>query len=104
MLYAGESPRTPVGFTDLSPFSNYSARVTISCPERSEVPSKLILLPKSLQELLEIGSQRFGLSPARVMTGGAEIDDIELIRDGDHLILVTSEYQIPTSQKIEGSS
>ncbi|KAK6273140.1 PREDICTED: potassium channel AKT1 [Theobroma cacao] len=99
----GESP-SAAGFPALSPLSNYSARVTISCPERSQVPSKLILLPKSLEELLDVGAQRFGFSLTRVMTEvGAEIDDIELIRDGDHLVLVSAEYEIPTSQYIKGS-
>ena len=101
--YAGESPTAAAGFPAFSPLSNCSARVTISCPEKSQVLSKLILLPKSFQELLEIGAQRFGLSPTRVMTGGAEIDDIELIRDGDHLILVSAGFEIPTSRKVEGS-
>lgn len=95
----GESPAAAAGFPAFSPLSNCLARITISCPERSQVPSKLILLPKTFQELLDIGAQRFGLSPTRVMTtGGAEIDDIELIRDGDHLILASAEYEIPTKE------
>ncbi|XP_022730608.1 potassium channel AKT1-like [Durio zibethinus] len=99
----GESP-TAAGFPAFSALSNCSARVTISCPERSQVPSKLILLPKSMEELLDIGAQRFGFAPTRVMTEQeAEIDDIELIRDGDHLILVSSGYEIPTSQMVEAS-
>ncbi|XVE98569.1 hypothetical protein REPUB_Repub03eG0117200 [Reevesia pubescens] len=96
--YAGDSPSATAGVPAFSPFSNSSARVTISCPE-SQIPSKLILLPMSFQELLDIGAQRFGLSPTRVMTeGGAEIDDVEIIRDGDHLILVSAGYEI---QKVE---
>ncbi|XVF34405.1 hypothetical protein REPUB_Repub18cG0056200 [Reevesia pubescens] len=90
---SGESPIAAASVQPFSPLSNYSARVTISCPERSQVPSKLILLPKSFQELLDIGAQRFGFPPTRVLTGGgAEIDDIELVRDGDHLILASAGY------------
>lgn len=99
--YAGESPSAQGG----SPFSalgNYSSRVTISCPDKSQVPGKLVLLPKSLKELLDIGAQKFGFSPTRVMTNqGAEIDDIEVIRDGDSLILASDGYEIQT--KPEGT-
>ncbi|XP_022751651.1 potassium channel AKT1-like [Durio zibethinus] len=99
----GESP-SAAGVPGFSALGNCSVRVTIRCPERSQVPGKLILLPKSFQELLDIGAQRFSFSPTRVMTDdGAEIDDIELIRDGDKLILVSDAYEIPTSQKVEGS-
>ncbi|KAK2661054.1 hypothetical protein Ddye_007587 [Dipteronia dyeriana] len=70
--------------------SSYSARVTISCPEKGEVAKKLVLLPKSIQELLNVGAQKFEFCPTKILTKeGAEIDDIELIRDGDHLILVS---------------
>ncbi|THU64974.1 hypothetical protein C4D60_Mb01t32200 [Musa balbisiana] len=64
-------------------------RVTISCPERGEAADKLVLLPDSLQELLDIGSKKFGFSASKVLTAdGAEIDDVKLIRDGDRLVLV----------------
>ena len=70
--------------------SSYSARVTISCPEKGEVAKKLVLLPKSIQELLNVGAQKFEFCPTKILTKeGAEIDDIELIRDGDHLVLVS---------------
>lgn len=63
------------------------ARVTISCPEKGDVAGKLVLLPGSFQELLEIGAKKFGFVPTKVLTkDGAEIDDIELIRDGDHIV------------------
>ena len=69
-------------------------RVTISCPERSDIFGKLVLLPGTLEELFYVGSQKFGLSPAKVLTkDGAEIEDINLIRDGDHLILVTDSWK-----------
>ncbi|XP_027332080.1 potassium channel AKT1 [Abrus precatorius] len=68
------------------PFS----RVAISCPEKGEVAGKLVLLPASFKELLDIGAKKFGISPAKVVTkDGAEIEDIEVIRDGDHLVFVS---------------
>lgn len=66
------------------------ARVTIYCPEKGEAAGKLVLLPGSFQELLEIGAKKFGVSSPKVLTkDGAEIDGIEVIRDGDHLIFVS---------------
>ncbi|XP_074562399.1 potassium channel AKT1-like [Curcuma longa] len=64
-------------------------RVTISCPDRSEtVKGKLVLLPNSLQELLDVGSKKLGFEARKVLTeDGAEIDDVRLIRDGDRLVL-----------------
>ncbi|XP_010249975.1 PREDICTED: potassium channel AKT1-like [Nelumbo nucifera] len=71
---------------------NYPARVTITCPEKGLVTGKLLLLPQSIEELLAICSQKFGFSPSKVLSKeGAEIDDIQLIRDGDHLI-IASDY------------
>lgn len=68
----------------------YVARVTISCPEKGDVAGRLVLLPHSFQELREIGLKKCGFLPARVLNkDGAEIDEIELIRDGDHLVFVS---------------
>jgi hypothetical protein len=65
------------------------ARVSISCPEKG-LAGKLVLLPGSFQELLEIGAKKFGIVPFKVLSkDGAEIDDIEVIRDGDHLTFVS---------------
>ncbi|TKY74701.1 Potassium channel AKT1 [Spatholobus suberectus] len=68
---------------------NELTRVTLSCPEKGEQHArKLVLLPKSLEELLDIGARKFGISPTKILTSdGAEVDDINLIRDGDHLII-----------------
>uniref|UniRef100_A0A6N2ML93 Potassium channel n=1 Tax=Salix viminalis TaxID=40686 RepID=A0A6N2ML93_SALVM len=72
----------------LFPISHGIARVTISCPEKEGVARRLVRLPNSLQALLENGAKIFDISLAKVMSkDGAEIDDIEVIRDGDHLIL-----------------
>ncbi|KAG6587906.1 Potassium channel AKT1, partial [Cucurbita argyrosperma subsp. argyrosperma] len=66
------------------------ARVIISCPEVGEVGGKLVLLPGSYNELLEIGSKKYGIVGAKVLTkDGAAIEDIEVIRDGDHLVFVS---------------
>jgi hypothetical protein len=68
--------------------------VTISCPEKGEVAGKLVLLPNSFRALLEMGSKKFRISPAKVMRKDrAEIDAIELIRDGDHLMFVADGRQ-----------
>ncbi|CAL0330523.1 unnamed protein product [Lupinus luteus] len=69
-----------------------SIRVTISCPEKGEVGGKLMLLPGNFKELLEIGAKKFGIFPAKVICkDGAEIEDIEVIRDGDHLVFVSAD-------------
>nr|DAD27075.1 TPA_asm: hypothetical protein HUJ06_028544 [Nelumbo nucifera] len=71
-------------------YTSYPARVTISCPERGLVTGKLVLLPQSLEELLAICAKKFGFSPTKVLSkDGAEIDDIRLIRDGDHLVIAS---------------
>ncbi|KAK7352736.1 hypothetical protein VNO80_18164 [Phaseolus coccineus] len=63
-------------------------RVIISCPEKGEHAGKLVLLPKSLEELLDIGASKFAISPTKILTTeGAEVDHINLIRDGDHLVI-----------------
>lgn len=68
----------------------YSTRVTVSCPEKGDVGGKLVLLPKSFGELLEIGAKRYGFLPSKVLSkDGAEVDEIDLIRDGDHLVFVS---------------
>ncbi|KAK2452947.1 potassium channel AKT1 [Trifolium repens] len=64
-------------------------RVILSHEEKSEHRKRLVFLPQSLQELLDVGAQKLGFSPSKVLTeDGAEIEDINLIREGDHLILV----------------
>nr|XP_043624262.1 potassium channel AKT1 [Erigeron canadensis] len=62
-------------------------RVIISCPRKGDIKGKLVLLPQSFQELLDIGVKKFGFTPSRVLIKeGAEIDDVDVIRDGDHLV------------------
>ncbi|KAK7293785.1 hypothetical protein RJT34_16659 [Clitoria ternatea] len=65
-----------------------SIRVTLACPKKGEHAKKLVFLPNSLQELLYIGAQKFDFSPTKVLTKeGAEVEDIDAIRDSDFLIL-----------------
>lgn len=71
---------------------NNPARVTISCPEKGEVKGKLVLLPGNFQDLLELGTKKFGLLTVKVVSKeGAEIDNLEVIRDGDHLVFVNDD-------------
>ena len=63
-----------------------AARVTITCPEKGDVAGKLVLRPRSFEELKEIGVKRYGAPFVRVLNQkGAEIDDIEVVRDGDYV-------------------
>ncbi|XP_072968740.1 potassium channel AKT1-like [Typha angustifolia] len=72
---------------------NSLLRVTISCPEKGNTAGKLVLLPESIEELLDIGAKKFGFVPTKVLTKhGAEIDDVKLVRDGDHLVLVSNDW------------
>ncbi|KAK4265136.1 hypothetical protein QN277_026225 [Acacia crassicarpa] len=69
-----------------------AARVTITCPEKGDVGGRLVLLPKSLKELIETGVKKFGLLHDNVKVlnnDGAQIDDIDVVRDGDHLVFVS---------------
>ncbi|CAK9327570.1 unnamed protein product [Citrullus colocynthis] len=66
--------------------------------DRSKVKSqygKLMLLPNSIEELCKIAGEKFGgQMPTKVMSAdNAEIDDINVIRDGDHLFLLYSDIE-----------
>jgi hypothetical protein len=51
-----------------------------------------------MQQLLELGGNRFGFEPTRVVTGdGAEVEDVRLVRDGDYLLLVSDQWTPDTS-------
>lgn len=67
-----------------------AARVTVTCPEKGDVAGKLVLRPRSFEELKEIGVKRYGAPFVRVLNQkGAEIDDIEVVRDGDYVAFAT---------------
>ncbi|KAK4401140.1 Potassium channel AKT1 [Sesamum angolense] len=67
------------------------ARVFVFCPEKADVEGILVLLPESLQELLDLGEKKFGIHATKVLSeeGGALIEDLALIRDGDHIFLAS---------------
>lgn len=65
----------------------YPARVTISGEASSS--GKMVKLPNTLEELIEIGEKKLGFVATKILTReGAEIDDIRLIRDGDFLLFL----------------
>ncbi|KAJ8751510.1 hypothetical protein K2173_016738 [Erythroxylum novogranatense] len=72
-----------------------SVRVIISFPKTGEISGKRVLLPKTFEELLEIGSKKFRFWPTKVLMNEnkAEIEDIEVIRDGDHLIFSSAKIE-----------
>ncbi|MCE3214803.1 RAC-alpha serine/threonine-protein kinase [Datura stramonium] len=65
----------------------FSTRViTVSCPEKADTAGELVLLTNSFQQLLDIGSKIYGIKQAKVLSkDGTEIDNFELIRDGDQV-------------------
>uniref|UniRef100_K4A3D9 Potassium channel n=1 Tax=Setaria italica TaxID=4555 RepID=K4A3D9_SETIT len=68
-------------------------RVTISCPEKGGSARKLVFMPETVAQLVELGGSTFRFVPTRaVTTDGAEVDDPRLVRDGDHLLLVTDQW------------
>ncbi|OEL36096.1 Potassium channel KAT1 [Dichanthelium oligosanthes] len=95
----GPSHNTSEGITRRNQDSSYTkasnTRVTIHAYPHNATGSlvqngKLINLPGSLEELFEIGSQKFpGFHPTKLVSRDyAEIDDISVVRDGDHLFLL----------------
>nr|GEZ23101.1 potassium channel AKT1-like [Tanacetum cinerariifolium] len=79
------SPKTPM-------WKESPRRVIVSCPKKGDVQGKLVLLPQTFEDLLQVGVKKFGFLPSRVLNEeGAEIDEIELIRDGDHLVFDTED-------------
>ncbi|CAN1287633.1 Potassium channel AKT6 [Linum perenne] len=90
-LFAGESETlTPSSAGGLPSFASPPDRVTLICPERGDVTGKVVLLPKSLEELVEVGSKKYGIKATKILNkDGAVIEDIELIRDGDNVVLAS---------------
>ncbi|XP_062204386.1 potassium channel KAT4 [Phragmites australis] len=55
---------------------------------RNRAAGKLVALPDSLQELMKVAEEKFGKAVRRVLTvDGAEVDNVGVLRDGDHLVL-----------------
>ncbi|KAK4710821.1 hypothetical protein R3W88_005334 [Solanum pinnatisectum] len=72
--------------------THHKKRITIHMKKESlhEQFGKLIILPDSLEELFRVAGQRFGGNDFKraVNAEDAEIDDIDVIRDGDHLFFL----------------
>ncbi|XP_068635480.1 potassium channel KAT3-like [Aristolochia californica] len=82
------------GATDSKSLVSTSKRVTIYLKSASQAQlGKLIILPESLEELLRIGGRKFGVHHlVKVVNGeNADVDDISVLRDGDHLFLIENE-------------
>ncbi|XP_057866867.1 potassium channel KAT3 isoform X2 [Cryptomeria japonica] len=93
MISATKDPNFNSSSNSLHPRSVAGSpkRVTIHLSHPSTQKSdilrrKLIALPPSLEELLQVAGQTFGYRAAIVLSqDGAEIDDINVIRDNEHL-------------------
>jgi hypothetical protein len=67
--------------------------VTISCPEQGVSAKKLVFMPETMVQLVELAGCQFGFAPTRVVTmDGAQVDDARLVRDGDHLLVITHQW------------
>lgn len=88
MLYAVP----PVGKKERAASQN-PLRVTICCPEKGNNRGKLVLLPGSIKELLDVGAEKFDFQPTKVLSHDrAEISELGVIRDGDRLLLVSDDW------------
>ncbi|KAL9670742.1 hypothetical protein QQ045_008300 [Rhodiola kirilowii] len=69
-------------------------RLQSNCTQQ-KVTGKLILLPDSMEELLKIAGYKFGglLFKKVVTEDNAEIDDIDVIRDGDRLFFLPNDNE-----------
>ncbi|KAJ8549343.1 hypothetical protein K7X08_033050 [Anisodus acutangulus] len=72
---------------------HHKRRITIHMKKKESLHDqfgKLIILPDSLEELFRVAGQRYGGNDFKraVNAEDAEIDDINVIRDGDHLFFL----------------
>ncbi|KAL9330886.1 hypothetical protein ACSQ67_000496 [Phaseolus vulgaris] len=87
--FVGKNDSTTSSQTSQSIKEEVLPRITLSCPEKGEDAKKLLFLPDSINELLRVGAKKFNCTPSKILTTeGAQIEDIDVIRDGDHLLLV----------------
>ncbi|KAI4380946.1 hypothetical protein MLD38_007074 [Melastoma candidum] len=98
---AGEREVIPSPRNFVNPnWANSRTRVIISCPANGATTDKLVILPDSLDELLSLGTTKFGCNVTRVLTKeGAEVEEIETIRDGDHLVLVAGDFSVDSNDQ-----
>jgi len=81
--------------------SRSRVRVTISCPEQGASARKLVFMPETMVQLVELAGSQFGFAPTRAVTmDGAQVDDARLVRDGDHLLLVTHQW-VPDTKVVQ---
>ncbi|XP_013606617.1 PREDICTED: LOW QUALITY PROTEIN: potassium channel KAT1 [Brassica oleracea var. oleracea] len=81
------------------PCRGHDKRVTIHMLSQEKDQSqchngKLILLPKSIEELVILAGEKFGGCSFTKITNAenTEIDDLDVIRDGDHLFFHQTEF------------
>ena len=87
-MFIGKNDSTTSSQTSQSIKEEVLPRITLSCPEKGEDAKKLLFLPDSINELLRVGAKKFNCTPSKILTTeGAQIEDIDVIRDGDHLLL-----------------
>ncbi|XP_038893858.1 potassium channel KAT1-like [Benincasa hispida] len=91
-------PTISSNYLKVSPQIKKRVTIYMQPQDRSNINSqhgKLMLLPNSIEELCKIAGEKFGgPKPTKVMSADhAEIDDINVIRDGDHLFLLYNDIQ-----------
>ncbi|KAL6500710.1 hypothetical protein OROHE_025507 [Orobanche hederae] len=91
-ISSGGSCKYPTGVESIESRSDKRVTVHMKLQKKKHTekqPPKLILLPDSLEELLKTAGQKFGDDSLTSVLNAedAEIDDISVIRDGDHLFI-----------------
>ncbi|MCO5566672.1 hypothetical protein L7F22_020350 [Adiantum nelumboides] len=81
-------------------YTTHSRRVTIfEHHPRRRSGGKLISLPESLEELMRIAGKKLQIEPCKVLSmDGAEIHDLSLIRDNDHLYFPSKDFVEPSNE------
>lgn len=78
----------------LHPFHPWSKEVT--------GVGKFVVLPKTLEELLQLTKEKFHNNPTKVLSiEAAEIDDISVIRENDHLYIIDEDKLLTAPQGID---
>ncbi|KAG6385544.1 hypothetical protein SASPL_154380 [Salvia splendens] len=70
-----------------------NARDTITCLEKGDYAGKLLVVPRTFEELKQVGVKMYGADFARVLDEeGNEISGIGMLRDGDRVDYTSVEY------------
>ncbi|KAL1547759.1 RAC-alpha serine/threonine-protein kinase [Salvia divinorum] len=65
-------------------------RVTATCLEKGDAAGKLLVIPRSLEKLKEVGVKIYGAPFVRVLSEeGNEIDDIQMVRNWDRIVFAS---------------